>query len=934
MSLRRPVGLVALLATAASSLTLLAAPAAVAVSPGLVISQVYGGGGNAGATYTNDYVELFNRGATPASTQDLSVQYAGATGTGPFVAVPLPTASVPAGGSFLVQLAGGSTGAPLPAPDATGSLNLSGSAGKVALATGTTDLGCNGGSAACTPEQLARIVDLVGYGGANFFEGSAAAPAASNTTAVLRAGGGCVDTDQNGTDLAAGAPAPRNAGTAATPCGTVSPPPPPDPEPVPEHGAVVPVSAVQGGGAASPLGGQRVTVEAVVTGLRTTDDVLSGFSVQEQDGDADDSPATSEGLLVLCGTSCPTGLAAGDVVRATGVVGEAFGTTRLDASGTGALVSVEDSGAARPTPATITLPAPEPLTSAGLYEALESMLTTVTTPLLVTESFNLARFGQIVLAPERTYQFTHTSTPSVEGYAAHLAELARSRIVLGDDNDGQNDAITGPVDEPYPYPSGGLSVDNRFRAGDRIERLTGVLEYSFGAWGLRPAGTETYAFASANPRTAAPEPVGGSLRVASFNVLNYFRTIDTTVSSSSGPCGPAGGLDCRGADSEAELVRQRAKIVAALTAIDADVVGLIEIQNDDDVSLAHLVEGLNAATAPGTYELLRTGPIGTDAIKLAFVYKPATVELVGAPAVLDSSVDPRFEDTRSRPALAQTFRERASRELVTVSVNHFKSKGSACGTADPDKRDGAGNCDLTRTRAAQALADWLATDPTRSGDPDRLIIGDLNSYRREAPITTLRAAGYLDLIERFGGEQAYGYLFDGQLGYLDHALSSASLTSQVTGATEWHINADEPVLLDYNDTVRDVGEAAFERESAARELYAPGPYRSSDHDPVVVGLDLATAPVADAGGPYTVAPGRTVVLDASGSRDATDDPLGYTWDLDGDGAFDDATGVRVSFRGSRRPGEYPVAVRVCDGALSDVDETVVRVVPRGRLRRP
>lgn len=919
---RTGTALAATCAVVASGLSLFAGPAA-AVSPDVVLAEVYGGGGNSGATYTHDFIELSNPTSAAVDVTGWSVQYASAAGD-TWQQTPL-TGSIPAGGRYLVQQAKGAGGTvALPTPDATGTIAMSATAGKVALVA--SGAACSG--ATCTEAPLR---DLVGYGtSASGFEGQRA-PAPSNTRSISRPG---ADTDDNSADFVAGAPTPQSGGTV-TP--TPDPTPTPTPTPAPAHGPVVLVSAVQGSGATSPLVDQRVTVEAVVTGLRTTDDALSGFSVQEQDRDADGDAATSEGLLVQCGTSCPAGLAAGDVVRATGVVGEAFDTTRLDASGTGALVSVEDSGAVRPTPATITLPAPEPLTSAGLYEALESMLTTVTTPLLVTESYNLARYGELVLAPERTYQFTHTSAPSVEGYAAHLTELAKSRIRLGDDNDEQNDAVTGPVDEPYPYPSGGLSVDNRFRAGDRIERLTGVLEYSFGAWGLRPAGTEAYTFTSTNPRTAAPEPVGGTLRVASFNVLNYFRTIDTTSSSRSGPCGPTGGLDCRGADSEVELERQRAKIVAALTAVDADVVGLIEIQNDDDVSLAHLVEGLNAATAPGTYDFLRTGPIGTDAIKLAFVYQPATVELVGEHAVLDSSVDPRFEDTRSRPALAQTFRERATGELVTVSVNHFKSKGSACGDADPDKRDGAGNCDGTRTRAAQALADWLATDPTGSGDPDRLIIGDLNSYKREAPITALRDAGYTDLVERFGGDRAYGYLFDGQLGYLDHALASASLTSQVTGATEWHINADEPVLLDYNDTVRDAGEAAFERESTARELYAPGPYRSSDHDPVVVGLALATAPVApvaDVGGPYTVAPGRTVVLDASGSSDATGDPLNYAWDLDGDGAFDDATGVRVSFRANRPPGEYPVAVQVCDGALSDVDETVVRVVPPGRLRRP
>jgi predicted extracellular nuclease len=371
------------------------------------------------------------------------------------------------------------------------------------------------------------------------------------------------------------------------------------------------------------------------------------------------------------------------------------------------------------------------------------MLTTVQTPLVVVEFFNLAQFGEIVVAPERLYQHTHTSAPSTEGFAAHQALLARNRLVLDDDNDDRNDATSGPnSNEPYAWPTRGLSLDDRFRGGSRIEQLTAVLDYSFGTWRMRPAAGQSYSFSDANPRTAAPEDVGGRLTVASFNVLNYFRTLDTTSSNSTGPCGPLKTMDCRGADSEAELERQRAKIVAALTAMDADVLGLIEIQNDDDVSLAHLVEGLNAATAPGTYDYVRTGPVGGDAIKVAFAYKPASVELVGGHAVLDSTVDPRFEDQRSRPALAQTFREKATGEAVTISVNHFKSKGSACGTADPDKLDGAGNCDLTRTRAAEALGDWLADDPTGSGDPDVLVVGDLNSYKREAPITALRDRGY------------------------------------------------------------------------------------------------------------------------------------------------------------------------------------------------
>ena len=138
----------------------------------------------------------------------------------------------------------------------------------------------------------------------------------------------------------------------------------------------------------------------------------------------------------------------------------------------------------------------------------------------------------------------------------------------------------------------------------------------------------------------------------------------------------------------------------------------------------------------------------------------------------------------------------------------------------------------------QALADWLATDPTGSGDPDVLIIGDLNSYAKEDPIVALQNAGYTDLVAAFGGPSAYGYVFDGQLGYLDHALANASLHPQVSGVAEWHINADEIPLFDYNDDERTADEAAFEEESDCLPLYEPNAFRTSDHDPDLIGLDL------------------------------------------------------------------------------------------------
>ena len=426
----------------------------------------------------------------------------------------------------------------------------------------------------------------------------------------------------------------------------------------------------------------------------------------------------------------------------------------------------------------------------------------------------------------------------------------------------------------------------------------------------------TYAFTSVNARPAVPE-VDGSLKVASFNVLNYFLTIDT-----SNVCAPTQNQDCRGADSVQELERQRTKMLTALSAIDADIFGFMEMENTPGVEpLADIVVGL-----PG-YDYIDTGVIGTDAIRVGIIYKTSIVQPVGNYAILTSSVDPRFIDTRNRPALAQSFEEITTGARFTVAVNHLKSKGSGCGVGDDDTTTGQGNCNGTRTLAAQALADWLATDPTSSGDPDVLIIGDMNSYAKEDPIVALQNAGYTDMVADFGGPNAYGYVFDGQLGYLDHALANASLTPQVAEVAEWHINADEIPLFDYNDDVRTADEAAFEEESDTLPLYEPNEFRTSDHDPVIVGLNLNAPPTVDAGGPYSVNEGSSVTVSASGS-DPNGDSLTYSWDLDNNGSFE-TSGQSVIFSAALLdgPSSYTIKVKATDpGGLSAVSTATVNVV--------
>ena len=438
--------------------------------------------------------------------------------------------------------------------------------------------------------------------------------------------------------------------------------------------------------------------------------------------------------------------------------------------------------------------------------------------LTVTEVFALARFGEVALSvggrlPNPT-NVVDPGEPAIE-----LQDLNnRSRILLDDGDSTQNR-------DPVLYPQGGLSAANTLRVGDTLPSLAGVLDFRFGVYRVQPVTAAEIEFDHPNVRPAAPTPVGGNLQVAAFNVLNFFNGN-----------GLGGGFPTpRGANTAAEFTRQSQKIVSAMLALDADIYSMSELENDVGGELSaidDLVDALNIVAGAGTFDYIDTGVIGTDAIKVGILYKTAVVSPVGPYAVLRTSTDPRFIDTLNRPALAQTFELAGGGGRLTIIANHLKSKGSNCNTvSDPDIGDGQGNCNLTRTKAARALVDWAASDPTGSGDRDVLVVGDLNSYAREDPIQVFTDAGYTNEIARFLGDEAYSFVFQGQSGYLDHALTSPTLTSQVTGVTEWHINADEPVALDYNVENKTPGQVI--------SFFNGGPYRSSDHDPVLIGIQVA-----------------------------------------------------------------------------------------------
>ncbi|MGP4024294.1 ExeM/NucH family extracellular endonuclease [Actinomadura sp. 3N407] len=523
------------------------------------------------------------------------------------------------------------------------------------------------------------------------------------------------------------------------------------------------IAEVQGSGDTSPVNGRTVRVEGVVTADFQRSDQLRGFFVQDPTPDAD--PGTSDGLFIYSTAE----VAEGDRVLVTGKAVEYNGLTELSP-----VTAVDVCGKGRVAPERVRLP----LRGGAERERYEGMLLRFGQRLTATETYTLGRYGEVsVSAGGRLFQPT-------DGHGSTQAENDARRLLVDDGSNVQN-----PDTIPYTDP-------RVLRIGDSAYGLTGVLHYGFGEYRLQP--TRKAHFANTNRRPNRPRHVGGDVRVAAFNALNWFTTLKE-----------------RGADTAEEQERQVAKLIAALKGLDADAVGLMEVENNGDTAVKALVDRLNQAVGAGTYTWVKHPHPGTDAIQVSIIYKPAKVTPVGAPR---SSEDPVFD----RPPLVQTFRPASGRTPFTMIVNHFKSKG--CGGAtgpDEDQGDGQGCYNARRVAQAEAISEIA------DGSRNPLVIGDLNAYAAEDPIDVLTDDGLVSQTKRFvRPDQRYSYVFGGQSGELDHVLAGKSLSRRVTGTTIWHINSDEPVFLDYNT------------EYNPPEFYRPDAFRSSDHDPILLGLRL------------------------------------------------------------------------------------------------
>lgn len=606
-------------------------------------------------------------------------------------------------------------------------------------------------------------------------------------------------------------------------------------EPPPE----VTIAEIQGTGATSPYAGDRVVTEGVVTAQYETGG-FDGFYLQTEGtgGDVDPTEKSASQAVFVYAPDVVQQVETGDAVAVTGRVSEYQGLTELSVSGPDSITPTKPAKPVKP--ASVAYPRTD-----AQRERLEGMLLDPQGAYTVTDNYETNYYGSVGLAAgtEPLVQPTEVADPHDEAAVAKVERDNRARAVTLDDGASTNFSRPSNTDIALPYLSAGGQV--RTGAYARFHRPV-ILDYRYGAWSFQPTEHLTADNAPrvqparfAKTRTKSPERARGDVRLASFNVLNYFTTTgaewgcDSYYDDREGnhitvdDCGEEGP---RGAADAENLQRQQAKITAAINDLDADVVSLEEIENsvkfgkDRDAALADLVSALNEAAgkevwayaaSPDAADLPPTAE--QDVIRTAFIYDKRAVEAVGESRVLVGS-EP-FGNARE--PLAQAFRPRGAsrRETFIAIVNHFKSKGSGV-----DDGTGQGNANPDRIKQARALVDFAGAMKTELGSDRVFLTGDFNAYTKEDPLRVLAEAGYTDLASTLTGEQTYVY--DGKVGSLDHILASPAARGSVRGADVWNINAYEPVAYEYSRYNYNV-----------LDLYDESPYRSSDHDPILVGID-------------------------------------------------------------------------------------------------
>ncbi len=406
-----------------------------------------------------------------------------------------------------------------------------------------------------------------------------------------------------------------------------------------------------------------------------------------------------------------------------------------------------------------------------------------TFPLTVTKTYFTKPSGDVILSPDLLYSPTEVALPGTA--ANNLAILNNQRKLTLKSNSSTY-----------------IDSNNTLRTGSKVTGLRGTLYYSNGTYSLSPSVQPIFL---GNERTLAPGSVGAyNLKVASFNV-EYYIANDSLWNNT------------YGAANQAEFTRQRAKVLAALKGLDADIYALCEV-GQGNISVTDLVNGLNSVTSSSNYAYVADNDYNESTYtKNVFIYNKTKVTPYNPIKTFGSGVYKLRQ-------VAQAFDLNSNGERVIITVNHLKAKSSGGTGSDADLGDGQGGYNHLRVTQAQNVVNTLNTLTSYYGDPDVLVVGDMNSYSMEDPIKVYTDNGIVNQLKRYSPAD-YSYVFNGNVGYLDHSLATSSLSKQVTGARPWHINADEPAYFEYSYTT----------------YFSADPYRCSDHDPIVTGLRLGTS---------------------------------------------------------------------------------------------
>lgn len=702
--------------TASATITLI-----VQEVPLVVVSQLYGGGGNAGAVLRNDFIEIFNRGTSPVSLAGWSVQYNSAGGTGTWQVTPL-TGSIPAGGYYLIQEAAGAGGTEdLPAPDATGTIAMAAGAGKVALVNSTTAL-----SGSCPVS--ANIIDQVGYGAATCFEGSGPAPTLTNTTAALRARGGCRDTNNNSVDFSSASPAPRNS---ASPIRDCSIPPP-----------FFAINAIQGNGATTPLAGQEVTSSGIVTARKS-----NGFFMQTPDG-SDSDPATSEGIFVFTG---PTpAVAPGDAVSVVGTAGEFFNLTQLSSSAID--VTVVSSGNALPAAITLTTTILNP---AGPLNQLERF-----------ECMRMQAASLVSVAPTNEFGEIFTVLPGVArplrepGIEASLALPPGSPCCVP--RFDQNP-------ERIMVDTDGLVGSTRVNVTSSVtlSNIIGPLDFTFDDYKITPEVTPT---AGSNlSATPVPAPSSNEFTVGSFNLENFFLT--------------NGNFADR---------LNKASLAIRNVMRSPDIIGVEEVGDLPTLTaLADKLNADSGLPSPAYQAfLVETDNDAEQDIDVGFLVKTSRVTVVsvtqeGADATYINPLNGQPELLNDRAPLILRATIKSPQGLifpVTVVVNHLRSLIDV----DQDPGDGP-RVREKRRKQAEFLANLLEG----LQNENLVVVGDFNAFQfndgyvdligtiKGNPTSAdqvvlaspdLVSPNLINLVDLLPQQQRYSFVFEGNAQVLDHVI--------------------------------------------------------------------------------------------------------------------------------------------------------------------